>query len=150
MKTFGRFIEEKGGWIAFAVAFVISLFISPGGYDYLAIIKDFPAIGLGVFGFMLTFVAIILQSDNDTIAYMKSKKELFALFVRYNKRVVSTAALLTVFCYIFPSLSFPEFLLCCQIDVKEYMLRSSVSIYWASFLKLAVDMYFFIQSSIFY
>lgn len=146
MKSSDRIIEEQGGWIAFTATFVISFFISPVGYNYMALIQGFPAIGLGVFGFMLTFVAIILQSDNDTIAYMKSKKNLFALFVGYNKRVVSTAALLTIFTYIFPFLSFPDYLAGHTIDFKDLSLRFSMSFFWASLLKLAVDMYFFIRS----
>lgn len=146
MKSIERTLEEKGGWIAFVLVFIISLFISPSNYNYLELIEGFPAIGLGVFGFMLTFVAIILQSDNETIAYMKGKQSLFALFVDYNKRVVITAALLTVYTYIMPSLSFPSILADCTVDLKEIVLRICLSIYWATLLKLAVDMYYFIRS----
>lgn len=146
MKSIGRTLEEKGGWFAFVLVFIISLFISPSNYKYLELIEGFPAIGLGVFGFMLTFVAIILQSDNETIAYMKGKQSLFALFVDYNKRVVITAALLTVYTYILPSLSYPSILVECTFDLKEIVLRICLSIYWATLIKLAVDMYYFIRS----
>lgn len=146
MKSIERTLEEKGGWFAFILVFIISIFISPSNYNYLELIEGFPAIGLGVFGFMLTFVAIILQSDNETIAYMKGKQSLFALFVDYNKRVVITAALLTVYTYILPSLSYPSILAECTFDLKETVLRICLSIYWATLIKLAVDMYYFIRS----
>ena len=146
MKTFGRIMEERGGWFAFALAFAVSFLISPMHYNYTALIQGFPAIGLGVFGFMLTFVAIILQSDNETIAYMKSKKDLFALFVGYNKRVVTTAAFLTAYTYVYPSITFPDIVTDCSIDIKEIALRLSMSVYWALLMKLAVDMYYFIRS----
>lgn len=146
MKSIERTLEEKGGWFAFILVFIISIFISPSNYNYLELIEGFPTIGLGVFGFMLTFVAIILQSDNETIAYMKGKQSLFALFVDYNKRVVITAALLTVYTYILPSLSYPSILAECTFDLKEIVLRICLSIYWATLIKLAVDMYYFIRS----
>ena len=76
------------------IIFATFLFIPQELYDYHELLKTFPSIGLGVFGFMLTFIAIILQSDNKTITFIKSRKDLFALFVEYNKRVVYVSGML--------------------------------------------------------
>ena len=149
MKSLGRIIEEYAGWAAFAIGFAVTCFISPEKYHYSELINGFPAIGLGIFGFMLTFIAIILQSSNDTIDYMKSQETLFKCFVDYNKRVVFVSAILTLYAYLISSFCIPVD--CINwviggITVQRLVKIAAISLFWGLLLKLCVDMFFFIRS----
>lgn len=149
MKSLGRITEEYSGWVAFAIGFVVSCFISPEKYHYSELIKDFPPIGLGIFGFMLTFIAIILQSSNNTIDYMKSQKELFKYFIDYNKRVVYISAILTLYAYLKSSFYIPVDSIdwgICEISIRQIIKIASISLFWGLLLKLCVDTFFFIKT----
>lgn len=149
MKSTGRIIEENAGWAAFVIGVVLACFISPEKYHYSALINGFPAIGLGVFGFMLTFIAIILQSSNKTIDYMKSQETLFRCFINYNKRVVYVSAILTLYTYLISSFCIPDDcvgLTIGGITIQRIIKIAAISLFWGFFLKLCVDMFFFIKS----
>lgn len=145
MKSPGRIIEEYGGWIAFAIGFIGSCLYGPDNYHYTNLIDEFPAIGLGIFGFMLTFIAIILQSSNKTIDYMKGQTTLFKCFVDYNKRVVCLSAILTLFAYLSSSFSIPFNNVIFGFSVHQCIKVAMVSLFWGLLLKLGVDMFFFIR-----
>ena len=149
MKSSGRIIEEYGGWIAFVIGFILSCIISPNKYHYSELIKGFPAIGLGIFGFMLTFIAIILQSSNKTIDYMKSQETLFKCFVDYNKRVVFVSAILTLYAYLISSFCLSVACIDWEIGgvpVQRLVKIAAISLFWGLLLKLCVDTFFFIKS----
>lgn len=149
MKSPGRIIEEYAGWAAFVIGFVVACFISPEKYHYSELINGFPVIGLGIFGFMLTFIAIILQSSNNTIDYMKSQETLFKCFVDYNKRVVFVSAILTLYAYLISSFCIPVD--CINwviggITVQRLVKIAAISLFWGLLFKLCVDTFFFIRS----
>ena len=144
MKSSGKIIEEYGGWIACFFGLVLSCIVSPEKYHYSELINGFPAIGLGIFGFMRTFIAIILQSSNKTIDYMKSHSVLFQCFIQYNKRVVYVSAILTLYAYFVPNVY-----ILIQNTIVEYPNRyvkmAVISVFWGLFAKLCVDTFFFIR-----
>lgn len=148
MKTLGRITEEYGGWFAFVFGFIVACFISPDKYHYSKLIHGFPAIGLGIFGFMLTFIAIILQSSNNTINYMKSQDTLFKSFVDYNKRVVYVSAILTMYTYLISSFSIPFSIdyMICGFSIYQSVRIIAMSLFWGLLLKLSVDTLFFIKT----
>lgn len=146
MKSAGRIIEEYGGWCAFFVGFGLSCFVAPEKYNYRTLIENFPAIGLGVFGFMLTFIAIILQSSNKTIDYMKEQTMLFKSFIEYNKRVVYLSAILTLYTYVATSISITLYFALGGFPVYTYLKIIGISFFWGLLSKLCTDTFFFIRS----
>lgn len=140
------FREKYDGWIVGAIVFILSLFlIKPTLYNEKELIENFPTIGLGIFGFMLTFIAIILQSDNETIRYMKSSTTLFERFISYNKRVVCTSAALTMVAYVGNAFigTVPETgVIVTPSNCIEIIF---LSIFWSIFGKMIVDLWKFIK-----
>ena len=119
MKSPGRIIEEYAGWAAFVI------------------------------GFMLTFIAIILQSSNNTIDYMKSQETLFKCFVDYNKRVVFVSAILTMYSYLMSSFCMPVDCIdwtIWGITIQRLVKIAAISLFWGLLLKLCVDAFFFLRS----
>lgn len=145
MKTPQRLVEEYGGWMALVFAFIVSCFTNPDKYHYSELIHGFPAIGLGIFGFMLTFIAIILQSSNKTIDFMKSQTELFKCFINYNRRVVYTSALLTLYAYLVSSFKIPFDSVICGYSVHQFLKVFAISSFWGLLAKLGVDTFYFIK-----
>ena len=84
-KTISYWYEKYGGTLYGCLVFILFLFIiKPEFYSYKELIQEFPSIGMCAFGFMLTFLGIILQGDSSTIKYMKSRKTLYDKFIFYN------------------------------------------------------------------
>ena len=93
MRVFGKTIsywhEKYGGTLYGVLAFKLFLVvIKPEYYSYKELIQEFPSIGMCAFGFMLTFLGIILQGDSSTIQYMKSRQVLYDKFIAYNKIIL--------------------------------------------------------------
>ena len=126
--------------------FAIFLFIPQELYDYHELFETFPSIGLGVFGFMLTFIAIILQSDNKTITFVKSRKDLFALFVEYNKRVVYFSAILTITTFLVSTFQIHIDIEIQGIQLDYWSKRIFMALFWGCLMKLGTDLYFFVRS----
>lgn len=145
MKSLGKICEEFAGWMVFLIGFALSCLVNPESYNYSKLISEFPAIGLGIFGFMLTFIAIILQANNDTINYMKSNAILFQDFVDYNKRVVYLSAILTFYAYFLPHFHITFQWSILGIPIHEYVKIVVISLFWGLLGKLCVDSYFFLR-----
>lgn len=146
MKTLDKILEQHGGWIMACIVFAAFVFIPQELYDYHELLKTFPSIGLGVFGFMLTFIAIILQSDNKTITFIKSRKDLFALFVEYNKRVVYVSAILTITTYLVSTFQIQIDLVVQGIQLDYWAKRIFIALFWGGLMKLGTDLYYFVRS----
>jgi len=103
MKIFGKTLsywkESIGGWLCGIIICVIIYFINPQYSNWKEFIKIFPTIGMCAFGFLLTLLSIILQGNNSTIEWMKSRTKLFSRFILYNKRIVILSFLLSLFSY---------------------------------------------------
>lgn len=146
MKSIGRITEEYGGWVTFSIAFLVSSTVAPEKYHFHELLESFPTIGLGIFGFMLTFIAIILQSSNKTIDFMKSQTILFQRFVEYNKRVVYLSAILTLYTYITCNISMTNDYIFKTIVLNNWMKIIAMSLFWGLLSKLCTDTFFFIRS----
>ena len=72
MRVFGKttsyWLEKCGGTLCGGFVFILFFtIIKPEYYSYKELIKEFPSIGMCAFGFMLTFLGIILQGDKNEI-----------------------------------------------------------------------------------
>lgn len=60
--------------------------------------------GLCIFGFLLTVLAIIIQSDTNTISWLKSDKKLYQRFIAFNKKTVILSFLLSFYSFVIGSI----------------------------------------------
>ena len=103
MLIFGKKVaywREKSGGIM--LGFVLSVFvflINPELSKWKEFIKEIPNIGMCTFGFLLTFLGIILQGGSKTIEWMKSRETLFQRFIDFNRRIVILSIVISVYAY---------------------------------------------------
>lgn len=120
MNVFGKTIsywwEKVGGVISGIIAGCIIGAINPIFSHWKPFIVEFPTIGMCAFGFLLTFLGIILQGNSDTIIWMMSRVELYNRFVLFNKRIVIISFVLSLYSYIIGYVNFQtiDYLLCSQ------------------------------------
>jgi hypothetical protein len=103
MKIFGKTVaywkELYGGPFFGICFFLIVLSQKPQFDNWKDYIKEFPTIGMCAFGFLLTFLGIILQGNSSTIEWLK-KGELFPRLISFNKRIVSLSLFLSIYSYL--------------------------------------------------
>jgi len=98
-KTFAWWLESIGGYV---LALLVVYFVAkqnPTLANWKEFIKEFPTLGMCAFGFLLTFLGIILSGGTEAITRMKNRKTLFNPFVRFNKRVALLALVLSLYSY---------------------------------------------------
>ena len=98
-KTLSYWWEKVGGLLLGIITFIIIWIINPNFSNWKPFILEFPAIGMCAFGFLLTFLGIILQGNSETIKWMISRKDLFNRFVAFNKRIVLVSFFLSIYAY---------------------------------------------------
>jgi hypothetical protein len=91
--------EKSGGIILGFILSVIVFLINPELSKWREFIKEIPNVGMCTFGFLLTFLGIILQGGSKTIEWMKSRETLFQRFIAFNRRVVVLSIILSVYAY---------------------------------------------------
>ena len=99
-KTLSYWWEKVGGLLLGIVTFIIIWFINPNFSNWKPFILEFPAIGMCAFGFLLTFLGIILQGNSETINWMMSREKLYNRFISFNKRIVVISFVLSLNSYI--------------------------------------------------
>ncbi len=99
-KTLSYWWEKVGGLLLGIVTFIIIWFINPNFSNWKPFILEFPAIGMCAFGFLLTFLGIILQGNSETINWMMSREKLYNRFISFNKRIVVISFALSLYSYI--------------------------------------------------
>lgn len=99
MRTISYYREKYGGIVLGIIALCVVWLINPNLNKCVDMMKEIPTIGMCTFGFLLTFLSIILQGNSDIILWMKSRKMLFNRFVLFNKRIVIIALLLSALSY---------------------------------------------------
>jgi hypothetical protein len=103
MLLFGKKIaywkEKYGGIILGCILSVIVFLINPELSKWREFIKEIPNVGMCTFGFLLTFLGIIVQGGSKTIEWMKSREKLFQRFIDFNRRVVILSIILSVYAY---------------------------------------------------
>lgn len=98
-KTFGYWFEKAGGLFFGIVVCCFVWATTPVFSLWKPFIVEFPAIGMCAFGFLLTFLGIILQGTSETIKWMMSRNVLYNRFVAFNKRVVIISFTLSLYSY---------------------------------------------------
>lgn len=98
-KTLSYWGEKIGGEIAGAIVFCVILLINPFFSHWRPFIVAFPPIGVSAFGFLLTFLSIILQGNSKTIERMMNRDKLYNKFIDFNKRIVIISLILSLYSY---------------------------------------------------
>jgi len=99
-KTVSFWLEKYGGLFAGAIVCFIIWAIHPSFSNWKSFIVEFPSIGMCAFGFLLTFLGIILQGNSDTIKWMMSRGKLYNRFIDFNKRIVGVSFILSLYSYV--------------------------------------------------
>ena len=144
-KTVSYWKEKHGGDILGVLVFLLFFFIvKPQWHSYKEIIKQFPTIGMCAFGFMLTFLGIILQGNSTTIDHMKSQKDLYKRFIDYNKRAVILALGLSMYSYLI-GYSNVDINIIKQLLLCGYLKIIIISLFWGMIVKFVYDLYVFVK-----
>jgi hypothetical protein len=103
MLVFGKKIaywrERLGGIVLGILISIPVFFVNPQISDWKDFVKEIPSLGMCAFGFLLTFLGIILQGQSQTIEWMKSRDTLFKRFVAFNKRIVILSIIISIYSY---------------------------------------------------
>jgi hypothetical protein len=146
-KTFAYWKEKIGGII---LGFILSVFLfllNPELSEWKEFIKEIPNIGMCTFGFLLTFLGIILQGGSDTIEWMKSREALFQRFISFNKRIVILSIILSVYAYFVAFFNF-EWIQDCLVHyvcLYETILKLLISIFMLISIWFLYDVMYFIK-----
>lgn len=149
IKIFGKSLklhcEKYGGLITGIIVFILFFFlIRTDSYNYKEIIKEFPSIGMFVFGFLLTLLGIILQANTGTIEMMKRRTVLYKRFIYYNKRTVIIAFILSIYSFVIGNLKININYLH-QLYFFEYLKQFTIAIFWGMVAKFIFDTYIFVK-----
>jgi hypothetical protein len=98
-KKFAYWKERYRGILLGFICSILVFLIKPELPIWKDFIKEIPDIGMCTFGFLLTFLGIILQGGSKTIEWMKSKEILFKRFISFNKRIVILSVILSLYAY---------------------------------------------------
>lgn len=143
--TIDKFFERYAGWGAFLVVLVGMSYVSLDYYDFREVINATPEVSISVFGILLAFMGIILQSPNETIKTMLANDDNYEIFMSYGGRVELNSAILTIYSLVITnihvSLLSPELLSLYIPLIKQI----AVALYWAMIAKLIVDLYYYIR-----
>lgn len=144
-KSFKSHWEKYGGTTIGIIVFMFfCFFIHTDTYNYKEIIKEFPSIGMFVFGFLLTLLGIILQGNTETIEIMKQRTVLYQKFIHYNKRTVIIAFILSICSLIIGNLKINISYLY-QFCFFEYLKEFIVALFWGMVANFIFDTYKFVK-----
>ena len=108
-KTIAKYIEQYGGpTLGFLAFYSCTHFIEVSYTSYKELIKQFPSIGMFAFGFLLTIMSIIIQSDHGIIKWLRSREVIYIEVVKFNKRVVTLSLILTLYTYVLGNYNFSQ------------------------------------------
>ena len=144
-KTMSYWHEKYGGTLYGFLVFILFLVvIKPEYYSYKKLIQEFPSIGMCAFGFMLTFLGIILQGDSSTIQHMKSRQILYDKFIAYNRIVVILSLIISIYSYVIGYMGINS-TISSVIPYYSYFKDVFVALFWGLATKLLVDTYIFVK-----
>lgn len=132
--------REKGSWIIALIIVSLCYFTIQPRLDYfLPLIKEFPSIGMCAFGFLLTLLGIIIQSDTEIIVWLKSDKRLYNRFIKLNRRVVIISFIVSLFSYVIGYIEWPAL-------IKNDNLNLATISIWLGLLSwFILDVIYFLQ-----
>ena len=151
MFIFGKKVaywKEKLGGVILGLIFSVFVFlINPELSKWKEFIREIPNIGMCTFGFLLTFLGIILQGGSKTIEWMKSREVLFQRFINLNRRVVMLSIVISIYAYFLAFFNFewikgyfPNYIWLCQIIRKIF-----ISLFVLISVWFLYDMMYFIK-----
>ena len=140
--------KEQYGGVALGILISTPIFfVNPEISTWKEFIKEIPGLGMCAFGFLLTFLGIILQGQSQTIEWMKSRGTLFDRFIAFNKRIVILSIILSVYSYFLAFFNFDW--LICNLSCMDLLWGCAQKIMIALFLALAIwflcDVLYFIK-----
>ena len=140
-KTLAYWREKYSGFIVGIIFSAVIYWINPELSKWKDFIQEIPNIGMCIFGFLLTFLGIILQGGSKTIEWMKSREILFQRFISFNKRVVVLSIVLSVYAYFLGYFNFEWFenLLKKDSCFFEIFIRLLISAFSFLFVWLLID-----------
>lgn len=142
--TISYIVERFGGTLLFIITMCLCLFwLKPNFSTFKELIKEFPTLGMCAFGFLLTFLGIILQGNSDTINWFRSRTTLYERFIKSNKNIVVMSLILSLYCYIIGYIDFQvnsEYLR--FIEIFELI---GVSLFISLSIKFIFDFWTFIK-----
>jgi hypothetical protein len=141
-KTDSYYFEKYGGisigFFSFLVTFIVGKPMYNACWDYL-LSKSFD-LGIGTFGFLLAVLALIVQSDTDTIRKIKERDTLYKRLILFNKRVVFISITICIYS-VFAKLINDSGLLASLLMIQNLIL--SIFIFLLSWF--VFDMYKFLK-----
>lgn len=143
--TKDKFFERFAGWIAFFVVLVGMSFVSLDYYDFREIINATPEVSISIFGILLAFMGIILQSPNDTIKAMLANDNNYKTFMSFGSRVELNSALLTIYSLVVTKVHLSLFLSDNLFSYTPQIKQTIVAFFWAMIIKLVIDLYYYIR-----
>ena len=141
MKLFGKnwnwWTENLGGSFAGLIgAFMLLKYTSLDFCTYRDFVKAFPDIGMCTFGFLLTFLGIIIQGNSKMIEYLMSREMLYRRFLFFNKRIVVLSLFLSAYSYVLGYI---------KIDNIAHLESHAIAIFLGLLMWLGVDFIKFIK-----
>jgi hypothetical protein len=146
-KSLSFYKEKFGGILSGLLCFCIVICSQPSYANWKGFINEFPTIGMCAFGFLLTFLSIILQGNSETIIWMKSNDVLFKRFIDFNKRVVSLSILLVLYSYLISFFNFQLVFDFLSLPAKiiESLKYFSIAIFFGGIIWFVYDIFFFMK-----
>lgn len=141
-RDFDWYKEKYGGLCLGGLLLLLTFIIQFKLTHLIVLIKEFPSIGMCTFGFLLTLLGIIIQSNTETINHLKKRTTLYNRFINFNKKTVKISFILSVFSYI---LGYSELLQTC-IESNRYIELSFVGCWIGLFAWFLWDSIYFIKS----
>lgn len=143
--TTDKFSERYAGWVAFLVVLVGMSFVSLEYYNFREIINATPEVSISIFGILLAFMGIILQSPNDRIKTMLANDDNYETFMSYGSRVELNSALLTIYSLVATKVHLSLFLPDILSSYTPQIKQTIVAFFWAMIIKLVIDLYYYVR-----
>lgn len=138
-KTLSYWWEKVGGLLLGIVTFIIIWFINPNFSNWKPFILEFPAIGMCAFGFLLTFLGIILQGNSETINWIMSREKLYNRFISFNKRIVVISFVLSLYSYIIGYTNFQNIRALLSPQLVQIVKNISIGIFYGLLAWFIID-----------
>lgn len=141
--TVGYWIEKAGGFLVGIIVFCITENLNPTFSNWKPFIVEFPTIGMCAFGFLLTFLGIILQGNSETINWMIGRVKLYNRFIAFNKRIVVISFILSLYSYIIGYANFQNIYVLFNPQLVNFVKNISIGIFCGLLAWFIIDTFQF-------
>ena len=148
MATTDKLIERYLGILIGVVVAILVFLLNPSFNKSAGLVRALPQLTTCIFGFLLTLLGIILQSESPVIVKMRGKTEMYNRFIDFNKRIVVLSFVISFFSLLVGYIDFSwvhDF--CDSIWVELYPTTGRIVLAVLSFgmVWLIVDMITFVK-----